>query len=196
MKHNLKVFIRATQTRKKKINTTYVYFDLESEFGEVNTIGPSRPYHLHFVSDREIKKGDFVIWMDEIKKVKEVQAEIFYLELIGERYQVAQKCQCDKIEATTDKSLNILLIPQSFIDCFVEKRGQIKYVYLELYRDLADTIVKYPNNEVMICPSKYIWGVDEMAAVLEKYLSYNKTAAGVSLPFEDWFEENYYKILA
>jgi hypothetical protein len=76
--------------------------------------------HLYFVSDREIKEGDWTM-NKQYKEVEHITVDIH-----------TSTCGCKKIEATTDALLNLPLIPQSFIAKFVEEQGNIKEVLLDL----------------------------------------------------------------
>ena len=51
-----------------------------------------------------------------------------------------------KIEATTDPSLNLPLIPQSFVDKYVEKQGKIEEVLIEMEEVINCNNNTYRNN--------------------------------------------------
>lgn len=98
--------------------------------------------HLYFVSDAEIKEGDWVLWRDCLCKVVEI-LEHNNFRIIENGYNEpwsVHKSEIKKIEATTDESLsliynknkgfsnNITEIPQSFIQEYVASNGTIKEV--------------------------------------------------------------------
>lgn len=57
-----------------------------------------------------------------------------------------------KIEATTDKDLNLPLIHYLFLKSFVKLKGKVKHVNLEL--DKHNNIKIYPDNTIKVIPSK------------------------------------------
>lgn len=83
-------------------------------------VGLWNPQHLYFVSGREIKHG-----------------EAFYenTDILGVGFwndQRADRLNCFKIEASTDSSLRVPLISKDFINEFMQSRGSIKSVLVDL----------------------------------------------------------------
>lgn len=74
--------------------------------------------HLYFTSSEEIKVGDWSI--------------VTYLDTNKQEavYNTAGGIIAEKVIATTDKSLGLPLIPQSFIEEYVKSSGEIKEVEL------------------------------------------------------------------
>lgn len=86
-------------------------------------------YFIYFTSKDEIKQGDEVGWY--------ILIDGFGHHSGGPIYYKKKERQviCDthvKIEATTDPSLNLPLIPEQFIQEFVKQNGSIKEVEVEL----------------------------------------------------------------
>ena len=78
-------------------------------------------YALYFVSDREIKEGDYY--------------RRFKSTTITNKPTGHSGCDCKLIEATTDASLNLPLIPESFIEAYIAKQGDISECEIELNED-------------------------------------------------------------
>lgn len=72
--------------------------------------------HLYFISDIEIKEGDWVLEKETGKVTKIV-------------HTAGVTKYGKKIEATTDPLLGLPFIPQSFIDEYVKAQGEIEYAY-------------------------------------------------------------------
>ena len=83
------------------------------------------PQHLYFASDREIKEGDWMLHILDKTPIK-------YYPDDYPTIKHASEYEYRKIEATTDSSMNIPLIPQSFIEKYVESQGEIKEVMIEM----------------------------------------------------------------
>lgn len=140
--------------------------------------------HLYLVLDREIKEGDYYIdTLAKHQKVWKMYPEGIDLSLNEMR----------RIEATTDKSLGLPLIPQSFIEEYVSKQGKINKVYIELenaFEHLSPNdspiwqVKLDKEDEVIILPVKDSWNREELA---------NAFLAGQhsSLSFDEWFNKNY-----
>ena len=105
--------------------------------------------NLYFISEREIKARDYVMLPDR-KGVKFMN----YSDILN--YLESESFATKKIEASTDPYLNLPLIPQSFIEKYVEKQGKIDEVMIELCdRLLYDTphvsgIKVRPDNTVIV----------------------------------------------
>jgi len=73
--------------------------------------------HLHLVSEGEIRGGDYYIDTISLRLSQSKGGNP-----PGVSYPPIYK----KVEATTDKSLGLPLIPQSFIEEYVQKQGKIE----------------------------------------------------------------------
>lgn len=105
--------------------------------------------HLYLVCEDDIKEEDWYYFTETsfVRKSKTLKA--------------CNHPSYKKILATTDKSLNLPGIPQSFLQSYVQKQGGIKEVELEMqvwsqydfdgeYIKIEPTIKLTPNNEVSI----------------------------------------------
>lgn len=171
-----------------------------------NTISPSmyKAQHLYLVSAREIKEGD-----------------CYWNSINARAYKNAEAGEYDpifkKIEATTDPSLGLPLIPSSFIEEYVQKQGKIDKAYIEIYpKGLAehlgyeygepravlgereDQAKNHPDGVVIILPVKDSWNREELREAMwlahkrgdtESWRSeYDKQKRE---EFDRWFDKNY-----
>lgn len=157
---------------------------------------PWEPQELYLVSNREIKEGNF------------------YYHTITKTVEKAIHCQgksthpYPKVEATTDKSLGLPLIPESFIKEWVEKQGKIEYVYIRM-EDKWDEIngivpngnpmlcQEGPNRTVIILPTKDSWNREEVKEIARAAFYYGierwqAMGEGRNIPtLDEWFDKNY-----
>ena len=112
------------------------------------------PQHLYFVSEREVIINDYYIV--ELYSIGNSRTSIgFRVEqcesiidvcwvnnITGDKTRHIKNCF--KVEATTDPSLNLPLIPQSFIEKYVEKQGEIDEVMIEIIEDIGIYIPSDP----------------------------------------------------
>jgi hypothetical protein len=117
--------------------------------------------HLYLVSDREIKKGDwFIVQLYDITSTP-MKLSLEQVKTITDEIWVNQSsivtCRhienCSRVEATTDPSLNLPLIPQSFIEEYVSKQGKIEEVYIEIGK-LQYGIMRTPKKCTKIISGK------------------------------------------
>lgn len=147
--------------------------------------------HLYLVSDREIKKDNWIWdkrdnWFGQADKP-------MHPDYIKENYR--------RVEATTDKSLNLPLIPHSFIQEYVDKQGKIDKVAIQLYHRGGKELVSAPYNEVIILPIKDSWNREELKTELkmafaEGYLKAAQKYDPVETihkvgTFDEWFDKIY-----
>lgn len=138
-KNKLKCQVVILPTAEKASpSNLYLRNNKELQYGfKKETLTSKQPQHLYFVSEREIKEDDWVLcdermhilsdpeyWIGKVKKIK--NNWIFVEEGQGENPEWTKK-----IEASTDPSLGLPLIPQSFIKKYVKKQGNIKKVMIE-----------------------------------------------------------------
>jgi len=101
---------------------------------------------------------------------------------------------CLKIEATTDQSLNFPLIPQSFIEKYVEEQGKIDEAMINMTgRDHPDyPWAKVPevrkDNTVIVSKVKDSWIREEVFDLLHQYDLHGK--CNTDEDFMKWIEEN------
>lgn len=176
--------------------------DADSEWQRFGT-----PQHLYFTSNRKIQTGDCYINEFEGKqKLYRNSSDLLY------------DGQNSKVEATTDPELYVKypmeaaghflniplpLIPQSFVEKYVQQQGKIKEVLVEVY-DHAALFLGYETGDVKTRPDgtciihkvKDNWNQKELkeacwmaycqGLAVEKYGSYDWEEI-----FEKWFNENF-----
>lgn len=134
--------------------------------------------HLYLVSDKPIKEGDWVLW--DNKQIYKV--------LTSFEYSVSRVEK--KIEATTDKSLGLPLIPEQWIrDVYVPAQGKIDKTRVKFGLASFDGY-DVKRGEVIILPIKDNYNREEVKAILEAYdddISAKKTYNNST----GWFDKNY-----
>lgn len=148
------------------------------------------PQHLYLVSDREIKNAD-EYWCP-------YYGFIYKCDERGSLHKEGSM----KVEATTDKSLGLPLIPQKWIkDVYVPSNGSIKEVKIEMF-DVLGLNDFFPGtnqptkirlkinmeNEIFILPIKDTYTKDEVKVIAK--VAYTQFA-GLPSEFDKWFDQNY-----
>lgn len=98
-----------------------------------------QPQHLYFTTDEEIKEGDYCVAYQTILSNNNQNHYIreSYIDIVifterkiktSGRYDTID---CKKIVASTDPSLGLPAIPQSFLQDYVKNNGKIDSVWLE-----------------------------------------------------------------
>lgn len=78
-----------------------------------------KPAEMYLTSKREAKKGEYVIRFDQnVEIIREVDDTHYFFK---DRKYCARKESCTKIEATTDTSLGLPKIPNSFLVEYVKR---------------------------------------------------------------------------
>lgn len=184
-------------TQKGKERCHLVHFDTP-----MPNILDSENQHLYFLSDEEIKEGDWVCKGTEIWQVKSYYG-----------FQPITK----KIIATTDKSLkqeifglgetamcSLPQIPQSFIEHFVKEYNKgnvitdvmVEYENIDMDFDPTEqngikwqTILKInSDNTIDISMPKDSWSREEVVELLYKHTEY--MLSGKKDTLDKWIEEN------
>lgn len=180
----------------------YISFITQQSRG---TLDPERYWigqHLYFISDREIKEGDWYIHNQKPNGLR-----------IYKCTSIAIPMDAKKIEATTDPSIcsphpsdigmvafQIPQIPESFIQAYVKANGDIKDVMIEIERvfgvhtpDFSTEVKTRPDNTVIIHQSK-TYTRDEVKIKLENLINainlHNENDKLCNFIFQDWIEEN------
>ena len=146
--------------------------------------------YLYFTSDREIKEGDYFIEFYEnfpnrvLKAPKPLHDKTIIKDVDF------------KIEATTDPSLRLPLIPQLFIEVYVEKQGKIDEVMIEMscnglaggnpMEHLKPTTRK--DNTAIIHKLKDSWTREEVVELIKRNTE-RLTNSWLSSDIE-WVEKN------
>jgi hypothetical protein len=104
------------------------------------------PQHLYFVSNRDIGKDEW-FWASDRNQIFQNK---FQKTSIKEGFPFYYK-----IEASTDSSLGLPGIPQSFIQEYVAKQGKIDKVYISIYdyEGVAGIVEVDMENQVIILPT-------------------------------------------
>lgn len=159
---------------------------------------------LYILSDEEIKEGD---WCINIKKDKTFQ----YNQKIYAIIWAYEKQECEKIEATTDKSIyykddiaqdtkDLPQLPESFIQAYIKSYNEgkpITEVDLEMeelpsFGTIPDSyIIKTrPDNTVIVRQSK-MYSRGEVVNLFNKYVEdlHNPKTSGFR-GFYEWIEDN------
>ena len=142
----------------------------------------SKLQYLYLVSHRKIKEGDYYYDNLGYPNVKRVN----HLHLIQQDYPNNRI----KIEATTDEDLasksNLPLIPQSFIETYVEKQGKIEEVEVEM--EVVERIKINNNNKCIISilqKEEKLYTKEEMKKRLFQLWQY---VPQINETFEDYLE--------
>lgn len=152
------------------------------------------PYHLYILSDEDIKEDDWIVYSNQVLKYS-------HPTLV-----VSATAWRTKIIATTDKSLGLPLIPDSFIKKYANKDGideiMVKYETIQTTKDKDyayygnnQSNLNYitrlkiaSNNTVTIKSTKQI--PEEYKVLAQK--AYNKALESVGyspIEFGDWFDK-------
>lgn len=185
---------------------------------------PYEPQYLYLVSDQKLEVNDIVIsTYDNWKGDSPLKPQIGKILEIGEDYYLIDAFNgvednkwdigySKKIVATNDKSLGLPLIPQSFVDKFIEKKGGIEEVMIDTEithegsgtysMDINDialsglipirVAVTRPDDTVIISKVKTNWNKEELFLVLYECLGdfahkHNITISGQDIT--NWADE-------
>lgn len=159
-----------------------------------------RPQHLYLVSDEEIKEGDYYFignsrasnhGIVKAESIEEAKSRNDLNSLMDKNEGTKDFVFCKRIEATTDKSLSLPLIPSSFIERWVNEQGKIDKVRVLSHNGIP---VTFNNSEteqhvVNILPIEdKTYSREEVKAIMSKYIS---TYNAATPTFNEWFDLNY-----
>jgi hypothetical protein len=123
-------------------NNRKIYFGLPT--GQTLVFG----HHLYLISNREIKIGDYYL---NAKKDKFIKASAHDVALLNtESSNISKILRYIKLEATTDRTLNLPLIPKSFAEKYADKQGSINEVLIEYNISVACTCDT--TEKLFYCP--------------------------------------------
>jgi len=136
------------------------------------------PQHLYITSDDEIKEGIYVTDGRHIGLVslpendgtvtEKVRKTLFRITDQRNNVHCGDISDFKVILASTDKSLNLPLIPQSFIQEYIEKQGKIDEVFVEIItQSILEKTMGYPN--VIITTIKDTYTREEVIKLLIGY---------------------------
>lgn len=190
MENKLKVYPVMLPTQDKSaIHKVICNDDLYYIGSALNHLG-SINQHLYLTSNREIEEGN---WMHD-------KRDNYVGKASGHRmHPDYEKAHYRRIEATTDKSLGLPLIPESFIKEWVEKQGKIEYIYIALKDDNSGEVRKEGRGgerEVTVLPTKDSFTLDDMREAWRNgsnsYYKDEGTGEIIDLQtFDEWFSKTY-----
>ena len=159
------------------------------------------PQHLHLISDAERNEDDWCISFSSIENNNTEQIEPYTDPVIRWRSKYAFHSD-KKIEATTDVSLELPLIPKYFIDEFIRNEGDMSKfkIYLEIIPYLGKVLTR--NNEdpeihnicnVILVAVKDNFQRNEVGEIAKRWTNEVLKAEGqiFSKWFDKWFNDNY-----
>jgi len=162
--------------------------------------------HLYFTSDHnDVTENDW--FYDEITN------KVFLADSTTNFQYLNSLPSVSKVEATSDSSLNLPLIPQSFITKFVESQGTIKEVMIEMnvcekHKTLTTNVDAHctcvfgpqiiklrKDGTVIVSRVKDSWTRDEIAELIYLYKSTNtyfkvKDSMSLTQYIKEWIEEH------
>lgn len=155
---------------------------------------------LYFLSNEKIKEGDW--YYNTVRK------EVMLCESkIEEESNKLFPQYAKKVIATTNNSLNLPFIPQSFIIKYIEeynKGNKIQWVMVD-YEEYTETTYKYgidssmyictpkvdENNYITITKVKDSWNREEVIKLIKEYHASFATYPTMNLGLRDkWIEDN------
>lgn len=160
--------------------------------------------HLYITSDKEIEKGDWYI-TNYVNEPNEVERN----KIIKSKNNKKLHYKYSKIIATTDISLNIPLIPQSFIEKYIKeynKSNIITEVNVE-YQEILDmsiventnktiNILKVDTNNIInIYSIKDSWNREEVKAIIIDLQNKAYVYGANSSRIENYIKEKYSEFL-
>ena len=142
------------------------------------------PQHFYILSDEKVKKGDNVLYNDKkngsciynvksLKGYSENDKSSVYLDKIGYIPETFIK----KVIASTDCSLNLHLIHQSYINYYIEEYNkgnvieevEMEFVIVDFDNNKVEHKIQMINNTISIKPIKDSWSREEVITLLNKY---------------------------
>lgn len=124
-------------------------------------------FHLYFVSDDEIQVGDYYTIYDSkaIHKASGMNQN-WYNEM------------CKKVVATTDQSLNLLEIPDQFINYYLDNNGDVDEVEVNKY------------ESTIFSSSSKLFTREEVVELLEKLHYQAMLEYPMNFTIDNWIKEN------
>lgn len=159
----LKVKVLLLNTKNISKLWSYKERNLYYNQANFNDIDETIYKHLYLTSNKEIKKNDYFICNKTIMQAVR-------------NYDKSENLEINKIEATTDKSLELPLIPESFIKKYIEKQGQVNEIMIEIeefggqiinneLKSITTTIKTRNDNTVIIHKIKDSWNKEELKQI-------------------------------
>lgn len=176
------------------------------------------PYHEDLIADNDwISQYLYILSSDEIKEddwcINKNLDTLYQVKDIPETYNPSKDWY--KIIATTDKSLNLPGISQSFIEKYIEKYNkgkkieEVNVVYIDILKESILEIQskeiiskgryqpKVKDNTISIKKIKTSWNREEVVSLLYKsfeemsdWKNEGLTSHNLSLNIKNWIKEN------
>jgi len=185
---------------KSDIYFNYLVLSLSLHGNIAQNDGDKVPQHLYITSDEEIKERDWY-WNNTRESV--VQCKYSRVELSSKDV---------KIIATTDPSLNLPQIPQSFISLYIEEYNagrKIEKIWVEYHHDYIGKCIPdeegchcynnslkiNPDNTISIEPIKDSWTREEVVELIKQSLnviiaSHHMHREIYNNELDNWIKEN------
>lgn len=147
-------------------------------------------YHLYFISNREIKEGDFGLHCLPEKETN------YTIVKCTKGNAVSIQEWWRNIEATTNPSLGLPIIPQSFVEKYVAEQGKIKEVMIEMDNlDIVDFVKTRKDGTVIVHKVKDSWTREEVSNLIKTAVMACQVSSKLSIrPFritcDEWIEQN------
>lgn len=156
--------------------------------------------HLYFTSNREIQMNDWFLFHNiEIRQCLGSDGKFINCRSNGSTkdFTSVHANFCKKLECSSDSSLELPLIPQSFIEAYVESQGTIDEVMIEMDEDVfslrnagKDWTSGYKpklrkDNTVIVFKVKDSWTREEVITLCKAARS---TAGEINI--DEWIERN------
>jgi hypothetical protein len=179
------VMLRASLlSEEQKDHTLWMTHMDQLIYTHTSTPGTLFPQHLYLVCVKEVKDGDWYIdnELNTVFKVRQGYNSIFV------------KGHCSSmIIATTDLSLSLPLIPNSFIEEYVAKQGKIEKVMLRPYTDIPERPYLNVCGYVDILPIEdKMYSREQVKEILWEYHYHTwSVSPGNMMSVKEWFDINY-----
>lgn len=167
----------------KTFGTLAICEDEKEEYGQ---------HHLYFVSERKPSKGDKVICIgaDEDGTIEEMFKRVgTIMNYTGKELGII------KIEASTNKSLDLPGLPKHFIEEYVAKQGKIDEIYLWYDSDNRVPMYQGPANlglHIIPLPIKDSFSTQEIKELYNQWIKDSaKPRESGSCYFEEWLDKHY-----
>lgn len=198
---------------------TIKYMDQDSSGVSFIANSPGEPRHLYFVSYETPKEGDWFIANEAARKCIRIEEGNYpYVTIQGNEEVKHFHTWKTKIIASSDQSLGLPLIPQSFIEQYVKAEGKIDEVYVETeilgykkgntritsgkhtieFDDAEDKSIEVikttkDNHVIISLAEQKVYSREQVEVVLKNFLQFLANKHNINQPLggvEEWIEDN------
>jgi len=157
---------------------TLQYADKLSTIDKTNLRWTSQ--HLYLVSNRAIEKGNDFLVNGCVLKCKYIKKSVYgtgFFNIIVDFFGLEHhETVCERVEASSNKKLNLPLLPIPFLKKYVEKQGNIKDVLIEMGRYCSDyddvegwlAPVTRSDNTVILDKVRDNWKLEDIRELCQK----------------------------